>query len=189
MADKEVTLLPSLKKAAAVLRDADISFAVAGGFTAWARGGTASLHDVDLMIAEADADRALEAMAAAGMRTDRPPEGWLVKAWDGEVLIDLIYGPAGVSGSEELMKRADVMQVEAMTMPVITANDLLVTKLAAMGEHALDYEGVLRAARELREQVDWDDVRECTADSPFARAFFSLAEDLGIVPPPSGRPS
>ena len=84
------------------------------------------------------------------------------------------------------MKRADVIRVEAMTMPVITADDLLVTKLSAMGEHTLDYEGVLRTARELREQVDWDDVRDRTADSPFARAFFSLAEDLGIVPPPRG---
>ena len=176
-------MLPSLKKAAAVLRDADVPFAVGGGFAAWARGGSASDHDVDLMIAESDADRALDALAAAGMRTGRPPEGWLVKAWDGDVLVDLIYGPSGVSGSEELMKRAEVMRVEAMTMPVITADDLLVTKLSAMGEHTLDYEGVLRTARELREQVDWDDVRERTADSPYARAFFTLAGDLGVVPP------
>jgi hypothetical protein len=185
VAPKEVSMLPSLKKAAAVLRDADIPFAVAGGFAAWARGGTASDHDVDLMIAESDADRALDALAAAGMRTDRPPEGWLVKAWDDDVLIDLIYGPSGVEGSEELMKRADLIRVEAMVMPVITADDLLVTKLAAMGEHTLDYEGVLRTARELREQVNWDDVRERTFDSPFARAFFTLAQDLGIVIPPA----
>jgi len=166
-----------------VLRDADIPFAVAGGFAAWARGGSASDHDVDLMIAESDAERALEALAASGMRTGRPPEGWLVKAWDGDVLIDLIYRPSGVSGSEEVMKRAEVIRVEAMTLPVITADDLLVTKLAAMAEHTLDYEGVLRTARELREQVDWDDVRDRTAESPFARAFFHLAEDLGVVPP------
>jgi len=185
-------MLPSLKKAAAVLRDADIDFAVAGGFAAWARGGSASLHDVDLMIAESDADRALVALAAAGMRTARPPEGWLVKAWDGDVLIDLIYQPSGVSGSEEVLKRAEVIRVEAMTMPVITADDLLVTKLAALSEHSLDFEAVVRTSRELREQIDWDDVRRRTSDSPFARAFFVLAEDLGIVPlthdtvPPEG---
>ncbi len=181
-ADEETGLLPSLKRAAAALRDADVPFAVGGGFAAWARGGSASDHDVDLMVAEADADRALAALASAGMRTDRPPEGWLVKAWDGDVLIDLIYGPSGVSGSEELLKRADVIRVEAMTMPVITADDLLVTKLAALAEHSLDYEGVLRTARELREQIDFDVVRERTAGSPFARAFFHLAEELGVVP-------
>ena len=158
--EHEVAMLPSLKKAAAALRDADIPFAVGGGFAAWARGGSASDHDVDFMIAESDADRALKALEDAGMRTGRPPEGWLVKAWDGDVLVDLIYGPSGVSGSEELLERADVMRVEAMTMPVITADDLLVTKLSALGEHTLDYEGVLRTARELREQIDFDDVRE-----------------------------
>ena len=180
----EVAMLPSLKKAAAALRDADIPFAVGGGFAAWARGGSASDHDVDLMIAESDADRALEVLSAAGMRTGRPPEGWLVKAWDGDVLVDLIYGPSGVSGSEELLKRADVIRVEAMRLPVITVDDLLVTKLWALGEHTLDYEGVLRTARELREQIDWDDVRERTSDSPFARAFFYLAQELGVVEPP-----
>jgi len=191
MVDKEVAMLPSLKRAAAVLRDADIPFAVAGGFAAWARGGSASDHDVDLMIAESDADRALVALAAAGMRTGRPPEGWLVKAWDGDVLI-LIYQPSGVSGSEEVLKRAEVIRVEAMTMPVITADDLLVTKLAALSEHSLDFEAVVRTSRELREQIDWNDVRRRTSDSPFARAFFVLAEDLGIVPlthdtvPPEG---
>ncbi len=180
--ENEVAMLPSLKKAAAALRDADIPFAVGGGFAAWARGGSASDHDVDLMIAEPDAERALAALEGAGMRTGRPPEGWLVKAWDGDVLVDLIYGPSGVSGSEELLKRADVMRVEAMTMPVITADDLLVTKLSALAEHTLDYEGVLRTARELREQIDWDEVRERTADSPFARTFFFLAEQLGVTP-------
>jgi hypothetical protein len=155
---------------------------VGGGFAAWARGGSASTHDVDLMIAESDTERALAALEDAGMRTGRPPEGWLVKAWDGDVLVDLIYGPSGVSGSEELLKRAEVIRVEAMTMPVITADDLLVTKLSALGEHTLDYEGVLRTARELREQIDWADVQERTAESPFARTFFYLARELGVMP-------
>ena len=36
-------------------------------------------------------------------------------------------------------------------------------------------------ARALREQIDWDDVRRLTQSSPFARAFFTLVEELGIV--------
>src|ERR1044072_9562599 len=85
----EVAMLPSLKKAAAALRDADIPFAVGGGFAAWARGGSATDHDVDLMIAESDADRALAALEGVGMRTGRPPEGWIGRAWDGERLVAL----------------------------------------------------------------------------------------------------
>jgi hypothetical protein len=52
----------------------------------------------------------------------------------------------------------------------------------ALSEHALRYESLLRIARALREQVDWGAVRDRTAGSPFARAFFVLAEGLEILP-------
>ena len=32
-------------------------------------------------------------------------------------------------------------------------------------------------------QVDWDDVRRRTEGSPYARAFFTLVEELGVVEP------
>jgi hypothetical protein len=42
---------------------------------------------------------------------------------------------------------------------------------------------VLEWARALREQIDWREVRDQTEASPFARAFFTLVEALGIVEP------
>ena len=60
--------------------------------------------------------------------------------------------------------------------------DVLTTKLMALSEHALRYESLLQIARALREQVDWDAVRDRTDGSPFARAFFVLAEGLEILP-------
>jgi len=65
---------------------------------------------------------------------------------------------------------------------VMALEDVLTTKLMALTEHALRYEGLLQIARALREQVDWDDVRRRTESSPFARAFFVLVEGLGILP-------
>jgi hypothetical protein len=56
----------------------------------------------------------------------------------------------------------------------------------ALSEHALRYESLLRIARALREQVDWDTVRDRTAESPFARAFFVLVEGLAILPAEGG---
>ena len=38
----------------------------------------------------------------------------------------------------------------------------------------------------LTHQIDWDRVRERTADAPFAAAFFTLVEELGVVPTSSG---
>jgi len=40
---------------------------------------------------------------------------------------------------------------------------------------------VLEIARTLREQIRWDEVRERTRDAPFAKAFFTLIEELGIL--------
>ena len=66
-------------------------------------------------------------------------------------------------------------------MQVISLEDLFVTKLSSLREHELDYDGVVQMARPVREQVDWDDVRRRTADSPYAAAFFTLIDELGIA--------
>jgi predicted nucleotidyltransferase len=178
-------LLAATKKAAAALREAGIPFVLAGGIACWARGGPATEHDVDLCIRKEDADGALEVLEAAGMRTERPPEQWLVKAYDGEALIDLIFEPAGNPVGDEIFDRADELSVEAVRMPVMAVDDILVTKLMALTEHHLDYDSLLELARPLREQITWDEVRRRTAESPYARAFFTLADGLGVSSQPT----
>ncbi len=171
----------TLKKSAAALRDAEIPFALAGGFAVWARGGPQSDHDLDFMLKPEDAERALTTLGETGMRMERPPEGWLYKAFDGDVMVDLIFEPTGVEVDDALLDRADEREVVALRMKVLAAEDVMVTKLLALREHELDYDGVLESARSLREQIDWNDVRARTAESPFVRAFFTLAEELEIV--------
>jgi hypothetical protein len=175
-------MLAALKKAAAALRDADIPFALGGGFASWSWGGSASDHDVDLLIRADDVERALAAVEANGMHTERPPEGWLVKAYDGDVLVDLIHSPAGMDVDDELLARSEVRSVDGMPMPVLHPDDLFTSKLLALTEHSLDFEGLLEAARSLREQVDWRSVEDRTTSSPYARAFVALVRELGIAP-------
>ncbi len=173
----------SLKRAAAVLREAGIPFALAGSVAAWARGGPAPCNDLDFAIAERDADAAEEAFSQAGMRTERPPEGWLLKAWDGEVLIDLIWDLEGLEDTEVVMARAEEISVHAVRMPVVLIDDVMVSKLCAFDEHDLDFAAPLGVARALREQVDWRDVRERTAQSPYARGFLAMLEALSVIAP------
>jgi predicted nucleotidyltransferase len=173
--------LASLKKVAGILREHEIPFLLGGGLAAWARGGPESGHDLDLMLKQPDAERALEALEEAGLQTERPPEGWLYKAYDGDLMIDLIFEPSGQPIDDEVFARADELDVNAVPMQVISLEDLFVTKLSSLHEHELDYDGVVQMARPVREQVDWDDVRRRTADSPYAAAFFTLIEELGIV--------
>ena len=171
----------TLKKSAAALRGAGVPFLLGGSLASWARGGPESRHDLDLMIKREDLDRALEALAAAGLRIDDPPEEWLAKAWDGDVLVDLIFWPKGLEIDDDVIARGEELAVLSMTMRVMALEDVLITKLMAVSEHHLRYEGLLAIARALREQIDWPHVRAATASSPFARAFFVMVEGLGIV--------
>lgn len=174
-------MLGTLKRAAAALRDAEIPFAVGGSLAGWARGGPESNHDVDFLVRPEDAERALEALVAVGMRPEHPPEGWLVKAYDGDVLVDVIFAPSGMPVSDELLARSEQQAVDAMPMRVLPADELFITRLLAMSEHHLNFEDLLAFARALREQVDWERVRRETAGSPYARAFLGLATDLDII--------
>jgi Uncharacterised nucleotidyltransferase len=175
-------LLETLKRAAAALEDERIPFLLGGGLGCWARGGPPSSKDIDLMIKREDAERALQALAAAGMRPEKPPEQWLYKAWDGDVMIDLIFEPAGIRVTDAVIERGEELNAAGMPVPVMALDDILATKLMALDEHNADYADLLPIARALREQIDWPGVRDRTSTSPFAAAFFTLAEGLGIAP-------
>jgi hypothetical protein len=172
----------ALKRAAAALQRADIPFLLGGSLASWARGGPESRHDLDLMIRPQDAERALEALTDAGLRPEVPPEDWLLKAWDGDTLVDLIHNPKGMPVDDAVIARGEVRSVLGMEMRVMALEDVMVTKLMAISEHALRYERLLEISRALREQIDWNAVRRRTASSPVARAFFVLLEGLEIIP-------
>jgi Uncharacterised nucleotidyltransferase len=174
-------MVPTLKKAAAALRDAQIPYLVAGGVASWVRGGPTTDHDLDFLVKPEDADRALTTLVEAGMRAEKPPEEWLYKVYDGDVLVDLIFSPAGLDVDDELIERGEEREVEAMTMRVMRPEDLLVSKLMAMTEHTINYRSCLEIARSLREQIDFEDVRRRTESSPYGRAFFVIAEGLEIA--------
>jgi hypothetical protein len=172
----------ALKRAVAALRDAEIRFLLAGSLAVWARGGPETRHDLDFVLRREDAERALEVLEGTGMRPERPPEEWLYKAWDGDVLIDLIFHPRGLEVDDELLDRGEDLHVLGITIPVMSIEDVLATKLLALHEHALDYSSVVRIARAVREQIDWRYLRERTAGSPYAAAFFVLCEELEVLP-------
>lgn len=183
--DEFPDLIDAMKAGAAALRDAGVPYLLGGGLAAWARGGPPTEHDVDFFVRERDAERALEVLVEAGMEPERPPEGWLLKARHEGTLIDLIFRPSGGPIGDEHFDRAERLEVAAQTIPVASLDDVMVTKLLSLTEQEPDFTSVLELARSLREQIDWEFVRERTEHSPFARAFFTLVEELGIVEPPS----
>jgi predicted nucleotidyltransferase len=175
-------LLDAMKRAGGVLNEAGVPFVLGGGLAAWARGGPKTEHDVDFLVKPEDAERAQQALSESGMRIERPPEGWLLKAYDDGVLVDLIFDPHDGPIDDGIFERAEDLEVHAMRMKVASLEDVLVQKLLAISEQEPDYSSVLELARSLREQVDWADVRERTKTSPFAKGYFTLLDELEIVP-------
>lgn len=180
-------IVQTTKRAGAALRDAGVPFLLGGGLAAWAHGGPESCKDVDLIVREEHAEAALDAIVQAGMRPERPTEGWLLKAHDGDVLVDLIFDPTGGPGPEQLFARAKIMRVDAQEMQVMSVDDVMTTKICALDEHDIDFTSLVPVARALREQIDWDEVRRRTGHSPYAHAFMTLIEGLGICDAATGR--
>ena len=158
-------LLDTLKKAATVLRDAGLRFALAGG-AAYARSAALPMHDVDFVILEEDVDAAAEAFESSGIRVERPPEGWLIKAFD---------------DVRALLDRAGEISAAAIPMPVLGATGLVISWLGAFSEHHADFAGTLTCVRPLREQADWARVRAESAGSAFATSFLVLLSELRVV--------
>jgi hypothetical protein len=177
-------ILEATRRAAAVLRDNEIQFALAGGLAVYARGGPPTEHDADLLLCADDADRALELLAGAGFRTERPPEGWLHKAFDENgAMIDLIFAPNGrPEVVPQVLERADELEVYAITVKVMSVTDVVASKLLTLKEHEVDYQDVLEVTRACREQIDWDLLARTTEPSPYAKAFLTLATELGLAP-------
>jgi hypothetical protein len=175
-------LAEALKRAAAALREAEVPFMLCGSMACWIRGGPEPFtKDVDFCVKEADADRALDALAGMGMATERPPEGWLYKAWDEHILIDLLFAPANVPVTDTTLERSDELLVLSVPMQVAAIDDVMATKLLALNESSIDFKQLLQIARSLREQIAWAQLRRRTEESPYAMAFFTLVEQLGIV--------
>lgn len=184
MSEEQEQLREALKRVAVALKSGGIGFALGGGYAGWALGGPEPEHDVDFLVAEHDAVRAERVLADAGLRVEHPPEDWLFKVFDGEAMVDLIFRTAGVAVEQEMLARAPDVEVLSVQMPVLSATDLVVTKMLALSEHACDYGKVLPSARALREQVDWTQVRERTTGNPFAMALLFLLEQLDVAPAP-----
>jgi hypothetical protein len=173
----------ALKRVAVALKEAGLPFALMGGYAVWALGGPESENDVDFLVAADDADAAAKALAEAGLQVEQPPEDWLFKVFTDGAMVDVIFRDSGDPTERAVLEDAQELEVLSILMPVLSATKVLTQKLNAMDEHACDFATALAAARALREQVDWAELRRGTSDNPFADAFLFLLERLDILTP------
>jgi hypothetical protein len=167
------------------LKAAEIPFAVAGGYALYAWGGAEPDHDADIVVEAATLDAVTTALSEAGLEIEHPPEDWLLKAWwrrnGPPAFVDVIYELAGQPVDADLLRRAQARPVYAVEAPVLPAHDVLAGKLIVLSEHSCNFTALLRAARAVREQVDWALLRRETTDNPYAQGFLDLIERLEIA--------
>lgn len=179
--DEQEKLQDALRLTAVALKEAGIPYALCGSYAAWARGAPEPRHDADFVVREDDVERARTAIAGAGLDVRDPAEDWLFKAYHGDALVDVLFRMCGEPVTDEMLGRADELEVLAVRMPVLSSTDLVSAKLRVLNEHYCDFALLLPTVRALREQLDWDLIRRETKDSPFARAFLHLADDLRLT--------
>ena len=170
-----------LKSVATTLKQAAIPFALAGGYAVWARGGPESTHDVDFVIPPDAAASARAALIGTGHQAWASTEDWLDKVMLDGVVVDLIHRLPFGDVDDDLLRRCDELSVDSVRMPVMSATDVVLSRLLAFSAHACDFGPPLAFARSLREQVDWDLVRKEASASPFARAFLGLLVSLEVI--------
>ena len=134
-ADQPDGLREALKRVAVALKESGAPFALAGGYAAWARGGPEPEHDVDFAIAEADAAAVADALTARGLRVVQPPEDWLFKVFTDDSMVDILFRLSGSVVERDMLERADELEVLSVSMPVMSATDVVVARLHAMDEH------------------------------------------------------
>jgi len=183
-------LREALKLVAVTLKEAELPFALTGGYALWARGAPEPSHDVDFVVAEDDAAEARTLLAGRGLEVVQPPEDWLFKVYVGDepdrAMVDVIFRTNGTPVGRDRLVGVEQVEVESVLMPVLPATRLMADRLGAMEEHACDFQATLPVARAVREQVDWAEVAELTADNAFAGAFLYLLERLGVIEPLAG---
>ena len=184
MTERQEDLRDALKRAAVALKRYGPPFALTGSYALWAVGGPEPTHDVDVVVAEDDIERAAETLRDAGFEIERTPEDWLAKARMDDVVVDVLHRLNGVPVDRALLEKAIDLEVLATRMPVLPPTEMIIVKLRSLSEHHCDFGALLPAVRAVREQLDWPRIRRDTADNDFAVAFLVLTDRLGI----SGRP-
>lgn len=151
----DATFFAILEETVAVLGRSGLPHLFMGGLASAALGRPRWTHDIDVFVRPQDARPTLEALGAAGFRTQETNPEWLFKALKDRVLVDVIFvSSGGVLLDQEMADRARHAEVEGYRVHVIAAEDLVVIKALVHKEHSprhwFDALALLR-----RDDLDW----------------------------------
>jgi predicted nucleotidyltransferase len=152
-----------LSDAVRALDTAAIPYLLIGGLASSVHGRPRATEDIDLLVKQADADRALETLSRAGFEIERTNPQWIYKATRDDIQIDLIFWLKGdIYLDDEMLERAPEGEWEGVRVKVMPPEDLIVVKavihdeqtprhwgdaLGIIADSELDWEYLARRAR------------------------------------------
>lgn len=139
--------------------------------------------DLDLFLRPADLEPALQALDAAGFRTEHTHPHWLCKAYRGEVFVDLIHNSGnGVTPvDDEWFRHATPAELLGRSVQLVPAEELMWSKLYIMERERYDGADVAHLLRECADHLAWP--RLLRRAGPHWRVLLSHLVLFGFVYP------
>lgn len=146
-----------------VLSDAGVPFLVGGSHAFLEYTGIVrNTKDFDLFLRRADMDRAMEALRAAGYRTELTFPHWLGKAWQHDDFVDLVFssGNGVCTVDDGWFEHAVETQVLGMPVKIVPCEELLWQKAFIMERERFDGADIVHILRARGDQLDWGRLTE-----------------------------
>jgi hypothetical protein len=177
-------MLDFYRKGMRVLDRAGLRFLVGGAYAFERYTGIARhTKDFDIFVHASEADRVLQALAAAGYRTDMTFPHWLGKAWNGDDFIDVIFSSgSGIAVVDEAWFEHSVPgEVFGVPVRLIPAEEMIWSKAFVMERERFDGADVMHVIRCRAAEMDWK--RLVDRFGRFWRVLFGYLVLFGFVYP------
>ncbi len=147
------------RRVVSTLERARIPFLVGGAFAMHRYAGIARFtKDLDLFLRPSHVDAALDALAAAGHRTELTAPHWLAKCTEDDILVDLIFssGNGVVTVDDEWFDHAVDDELLGLPVRLIPAEEMIWSKAYIMERERFDGADVAHVIHGQAERIDWD---------------------------------
>lgn len=140
------------------LKGAGVPFLLGGAFAfACYTGIKRDTKDLDVFVRQRDMQAALDALAAAGCRTEIPFPHWLGKAYCGDYFVDVIFssGNAVAAVDDAWFEHAAEGEVLGVQVGLIPPEELLWSKAFIQERERYDGADVAHLLRACGDKMDW----------------------------------
>jgi len=177
-------ILNFYRQALILLKESKVPFLIGGAY-AFARytGIVRHTKDLDIFLHPRDCNRALEALSAAGYKTELTDSVWIGKAFYGDDYVDIIFSSGnGIAEVDDLwFEHAVEEKVLGMPVRLCPVEETIWSKGFVMERDRYDGADVAHLLRACAEDLDWP--RLLRRFDPQWRVLFSHLVLFGFIYP------